>query len=304
MKIVFLMLLLFLSYVGGRLFGKLCSNFVAGGSAAGYMVYFIFNGVVSCVFFYIISGFHISLNPLTVLYSAIFALIVMLSVVGLYAYKLTDVATVTILTSTCGLVATSALGIILFQETLTLQTALRVVIILVAVILSFLDKNQKKAKIKSADKTKKTFGTVGLFVVIMALILLSNSATTIITKYYAMDPGVTDENSFFFFTNVLLILFSALILLIAGFLQREQFQKALEILKPKNALFMAGNVICSNVGSLMGILLIALIDVSVYSPVTSALTILAGVAGSLLLRERLGLLSYLAAALACVAMVI
>ena len=67
---------------------------------------------------------------------------------------------------------------------------------------------------------------------------------------------------------------------------------------------MAGNVICSNVGSLMGILLIALIDVSVYSPVTSALTILAGVAGSLLLRERLGLLSYLAAALACVAMVI
>ena len=74
------------------------------------------------------------------------------------------------------------------------------------------------------------------------------------------------------------------------------------MLNPKRALVFVGNTVCNNVGSLVGILLIAIIDVSVYSPLVSALGIISGVAASLIFRQRLGALSYLAAVFACGAM--
>jgi drug/metabolite transporter (DMT)-like permease len=45
-------------------------------------------------------------------------------------------------------------------------------------------------------------------------------------------------------------------------------------------------------------------QVSVYTPVTSALGIVSGVIGSLIFRERLGVFSYLAAAAAIIAVII
>ena len=302
MNIVFFMTLIFLSYVGSKLFGKRCSDLVVGGSVASYSLYFVVNGVVACAFFFVVGGFTLSINLPTAIYSIIFSIIVMISVVGLVAYKYADVATITIVTSTCGLVATSVLGALIFKESFELITLIRILIMLVAVILAFLDKNRGAAELVGEERQKKK--TSWLIVPIIIVVLLSNSATTIITKFYALDATVVDENSFFFFTNVFLVAFSSIAFAVDSLRNKNHFKSAVVLVKSKSIVWLVGNVICSNVGSLVGLLLIALIDVSVYSPVTSALGILSGVVASLIFRERLGALSYIAAVLSCVAVFI
>jgi drug/metabolite transporter (DMT)-like permease len=301
MKIFIFAALLFLSYVGGKVFAKFCSNLVVGGSVASYTLYCIFNGCVACVFFFIMGGFRLSVNLPTLIYSVIFAWIVIFSTVGLVAYKLADVATVTILTGTCGLIATSALGAILFRETVETVTVIRILIMLVAMVCNVLDQRKPTAVRTEAPRPKRK---LPLLICVILAVTLSNAAVTVITKFYALDPHVTDENSFFFFTNVFLILFSSVAFLWDSIRHREHFHDAVKLLRPKKAVALVGNTVCSNVSSLVGILLIALIDVSVYSPLTSALGIISGVAASLLFREKLGVLSYLAALIACVAVFI
>jgi drug/metabolite transporter (DMT)-like permease len=45
-------------------------------------------------------------------------------------------------------------------------------------------------------------------------------------------------------------------------------------------------------------------DLSVYTPVSSAIGVIVAVIASVIFRERLGIFSYLAAAVACVAVII
>jgi hypothetical protein len=45
-------------------------------------------------------------------------------------------------------------------------------------------------------------------------------------------------------------------------------------------------------------------DISIYSSISAALGVLVGVVSSLIFREKLGIFSYLAAAVACVAVII
>ena len=138
----------------------------------------------------------------------------------------------------------------------------------------------------------------------MLITLLSNAASTIITKFYALDIRVVDENSFFFFTNVFLIILAAIALAVDGIINREHFKAAMTMLKPKKLITLSGNTVCSNVVSLIGVPLLALIDISVYTPIMSALGIISGVVASLLFREKLGVFSYIAALIACITVVL
>ena len=298
MNIIIFVALIFVSSIGSKIFGKLCSNLVIGGSVASYALYFMFNGTVACIFFFVSGGFKLSLNLPTAIYSVIFAIIVVLSIVGLLAYKLADVSSITIITSTSALVATSMLGAFIFKENVDLTTVVRILIMLVAVTLTFLDK--RKASHAQTDKSSPKHRMLLLTLVIFVT-TLSNAASTIITKFYALDPNVTDENSFFFFTNVFLFAFASIAFAADSIKNHTHFKDAIKLLNPKRSVTLVGNTVCSNVSSLVGILLIALIDVSLYSPLNSAIGIISGVTVSLLFCEKLGLLSYLAAIIACIA---
>ena len=74
--------------------------------------------------------------------------------------------------------------------------------------------------------------------------------------------------------------------------------------KAVNLASIVGNTVCSNIGSLAGLLLISQMSVSVYTPISSALGILSGFIASLCFREKVGILSYLAALGAFVAIII
>ena len=76
------------------------------------------------------------------------------------------------------------------------------------------------------------------------------------------------------------------------------------LLRPRRLISLAGNTVCSNISSLVGIWIVAQMDISVYTPIGSALGIVVGVVASLIFREKLGIFSYLAAAVACAALII
>ena len=67
---------------------------------------------------------------------------------------------------------------------------------------------------------------------------------------------------------------------------------------------IVGSTFAANIASLVSAWIIAQMDISVYTPVMSSIGIIAGFIGSLIYREKLGVLSYIAIAAAIVAVII
>lgn len=301
MNATLLVLFLFLSGLGSRLFSKLCSNLIVGSTYASYALFYTLNSLVACGFFWITSGFNLTLNLPTLLYSLLYALVVFAALFfSLLSYRLFAVASVSVLSSALAPVTTSLVGALLFREHPGARTLLRIGMMLIAVFLVFADTARHREKQPGEAPSKKRWGVL-LFV--LSGMILSNCASTIVTKYYALSPRVAEETSFFFFTNAILIVAALSLLLIEALRHPSELRAAAGLLKPKSLISLVGNAVCSNVGSLVSIWLLAQMDVSVFTPISSALGILTGVLVSLLLREKPGIFSYLAAAVACLAVI-
>ena len=299
--IVLWLSLIALSTLGGKAFTKLCSNAVTGGSRVRYLFYLTVNASVACVFFWISGGFRVQVNSLTLLYSFLYALVVFLSLVSsLLIYRYATVAGVNIITSLLGLVVSVGVGLAVFSESLDFSKILRILVMMLAALFVFLDaKGERTVQTESRGKRKHLAFLAVLAVT--AVVLVSNA---VIVKSFTLSTRVTDENSFFFLTNAVMIALLLPLLFFSALRDRESFRRAAILLHPRNLIVLSGNTVCSNIGSLAGIRLMAEIELSVYTPIVSAIGVLSGVVGSLLFRERLGGFSYLAAAVALLAVVI
>lgn len=294
-----LTIIMFASYIGGRTFTKISSNLVVGRSLAGLMLYNLINGIVACGFFFVSGGFSVSINLPTAIYAMLYAVLAGLSAISLIGYKIINVSKFVLITTSSSIFATSITGAIVFKEELSLRTVLRIVIMMAAVCISFLDKDKGQEENKPLTAKK----TITLILVVLVSLFIS-VCVTILTKFYTLDSRVLDENSWFFFTNVFLIAFSAVILSVYYLKDRAGVKDSLAILKPKKICLLMGNTVCSNVTSLVGVYLLAVTSVSVYTPLTSALALIAGLVVSLLFREKLGFFSYVAVAVAAVSVVL
>lgn len=302
-SIVLLFVISSLAALGGKLLSKLCSDNVVGGSTSAYTLFLTVNGLVACFFFWLFGGFRIALNRATLIYSIVYAIVItFILIFGLLIYKLATIAGVNIISAGFSLLGSMLIGYLLFDETIDLRTALRVLVMLIASILVFFDLREhdpsKDERIKPSRK--KRLLTVGVF----AGSILSGYANVIVTKAFSRSPNVTDENSFFFMTNAWIVLGALVVIAVTLAQNRKALIPSLSLLKPKKLFSLAGNTFCSNVGSLIYLRLITLMDVSLYTPISSAVGMVLAVVSSWLFRERLGILSYLATALACVAFIL
>ena len=93
---------LFAALLCGQIFSKLCSNTLSGGDKSGYTVFLTVNGIIACAFFFVSSGFRLTLTPLTVLYSVVYAVIVFLCLVfAMKAYSVATLSCVYVVKSAC-----------------------------------------------------------------------------------------------------------------------------------------------------------------------------------------------------------
>lgn len=298
-----LLLVYALANLGNISCTKINSGLLSGASRAKYSLYLSIVGVIACIFFWIFGGFNIGVNLPTLAFALAYALIAAASIIlRMIAFTLSSVSGVNIIMSGCNLICSLGIGVIAFSEDITPIKLIRVALMLVSIIFTFLETKRGEKSDKGKTSGKRGSG-IKLFVV-LALIILVCCADTVTLKLFTLNTQVLDDNSFFFWTNVILVVGCLLIVLFEIIKKKGATKDILVIFKPKNLATTAGVTISSNAGSLTSLALIALMDVSVYTPVTAALGVVTGVVASLIFREKLGVLSYIAALLALVAVII
>lgn len=299
--------LLLLTYALSNLTNTSCtkinSGMLDGASRAKYSLYLSIVGVIACFFFWISGGFSIGVNLPTLIFAFLYTVIVVSSIIlQMTAFRLASVSGVNIIMSGCNLICSLAVGALIFSEEITPLKLIRVALMLASISLTFLETKRRDASKRDTEGARGRHG-IKLFVV-LALIILVCCADTVILKTFTLDTRVLGDNSFFFWTNLLLVVGCLLIVLFDVVRKKGESREILVLFKPKNLATTAGVTLASNVGSLTSLALIALMDVSVYTPVTAALGVVSGVVASLIFREKLGVLSYISALLALVAVII
>ena len=284
-----------------KLLGKLTSASVDGSDTEQYIFFFIVNCIIASLFFWTTGGFRLEVNFPTFLYSVGFACIVFINLMSaLMVYRYATVAAVNIVTCGVGTALSPLLGWLFFRDQIDAVTFIRVGVILVAAAFLYLD--MRKQEPGQTHKQKK--GNLLPLLFYLATTVLGLQATSIINKFYMQSPSVTDESSFCLLTNIILLSGTLVVLLIRTILKPKQVKEAFRALTAKKILIWSGTVVTSNVVTITGIWLLAMMALSVYTPVYSALGILISAAASLLLKEKLSVYSYLAAAAACVAVIL
>ena len=150
-------------------------------------------------------------------------------------------------------------------------------------LLIFIQK-KKKASPDSAELAR-TVTSVGLLLCV--LIVSIGVVSTITSKYIAIDPEVTNSDSLFFFTNAMIAFFSLSFIFIENRAHIGKCAAAFRSLSGKQYLTVIAKTVAGSVSSLLGILILATGDVSLYSPLSNALGLLAAEAVAVFtLRER------------------
>ena len=250
-------------------------------------IYALTTGIMSMLFFWITSGFSIVLNGKTVFYSVVLTVTSILSYfTQLLVYKYMGVAEVSVITTGGKLLFSSVAGIILFSEKVGLVSVLRIALMLLSVLLLFLQ-NCKISKGKEKHKSVRAQSLFSFGLLLCLLIICIGVVSTVVSKYIAIDTNVTSSNSLFFFTNFLISCFSVASLLFGSRCHHKKFISIIRSVSFKQYLTIITKTVAGSFSSVLGILILAEGDVSLYVPLSNALGLLATQAVAVvILRER------------------
>ena len=302
-----LVLYLALYFSSNVLYGiltKKCSDVVSRGKTIFQALCVIQNSVTAMIFFLCLTGFNIIVTPQNVLYGLAFSVTCTGNLL-LFLYTLSrfDIADVTVFKSGGCMILTYVLGLIIFSEKITLTNAIQLTVIAAALGLVYYE--QKSISMRRSDKNS-AFAI--LMLVFLAVILAMQN---LVNKLYMENsPDVTSSfldknlNSFFFFTNAFQFLFGIIGFLFLYFRTKPTRSDLAPYFKPINLCVNSVNTIMSNLVGLFSTLIIALMDMSVFSPISSAIGILAAGVSSLLVKEKPSKFSIIAMALSIVAVLL
>lgn len=264
---------------------KMCSNVLTSGGVSGNAIYIFLVSLISCITYSAFTGFTFEFDTATILLSiALAAASVASLLISLVIYRLASVSGVNVIMTSLSLVSSAAIGFTLFSESVDFTKILRIIIMITAGIFVYFD-NVSKEK----TDLKKSGNKRILFVITILCLLIINCYTTIQSKLLATGNLVADTNTFFFMTNVYMLLGSLAVILYVVFKNPDEIKKNLVLLKPKNILTMTGNTFGSNISVVLNVLILARMDLSVFTMISSALGILCAAIVSLLFKEKLGI---------------
>ncbi len=247
-----------------------------------YFVYVVITGVIAMGTFCFMSGFSFSFNMRTVIYSVIFAAAIILGhVLTLFRLRVMEIMQITLISGPLSLIMTMAVGRWLFSESITWISGLRVLLSIVAALLSV----QGRDNAGTQDKRRFLLG-----VCLCVVLAIQGVFATVLQKAFAVDPGVTDTNSMFFLTNAWMVAISVLILLV---LDKGHISHVLQNFKGLSLLqygVIILNTVSDNISTVLNVQLLASVPMSIHTPVSGAVGKLstAAVAG-LIVKERVPL---------------
>ena len=243
------------------------------------LVYSFITGTVASLFFLVTSKFSISLNFVTVIYSAIFSAVVIAAhFSSLILFRFMDVSSATVLSGTFTLILTFVVSTFLLRESSDITGILRCLIMIVAsLLLHFPVRNGGVIRLHLESK-----GVIAVFVSASISVFAS-----VISKSYAADSRVTDSDSFFFLTNIFIVVFSLAAILIT---KKGEFKTVFDELRRfsrSGYFFITVSTVSSNVCSLLQILIFAAGDgILLYTPISGAISLIASGIVAVAVKEK------------------
>jgi drug/metabolite transporter (DMT)-like permease len=154
---------------------------------------------------------------------------------------------------------------------------------------------------KGEKEIAKSYVNLKKYIPLLLISVALGAFQTLLLKSFVISESVTNEHSFYFLTNVIMLSWGVIMLLAGTLKDRKNLREGLSFFKPKRIFSTASNVVCANVGTLLQVPILTMINVSVFSPLSSALGIVLSVVISLIFKEKLGIFSYIGAAVAVLA---
>ena len=226
-----------------------------------FIAYNFINAALASVYFFITNNFRFEINLITFIYSFVFALIVVLSlIIGIVALSKMSVSMSGIISTAGSIILSAVFGAVFLKERLSFGRIMAAVLMLAAVTLPgirFMKWGKKGA-------------------LIISLISFVNAGAAVICqKMYTVTPGVLSAESFFLMTN-LVIVFMCLVALVIFKTKNPEIKNIYCPFKKTELLNIGLRTVLSNISSVVTILLMQRMDVSVYTVITSSLGVITG----------------------------
>ena len=264
-------------YYLGCFFCSLCGIFSnqkyarSGKKINNVHIYSLVSGVFATFFFYASSGFNININLRTLIYSVIFALLIFGNYfLVLIVLRYMGIAEKTFICSGLNLMLAIPMGVFIFGEHFGLKSAAQLTLVFLTLLSIFLPQVKKKTSSKSVTK---------IGVIICVGITILGAGCSLVTKSFAGDLNagtVTDQNSFFFLTNVFIVIFGICTVMISQKGSIKSVMKEFKSVSLFNYFMIVLNVVSSNMHSILQMLIFKEGDLILYTPLNSALGLLAG----------------------------
>ncbi len=217
--------------------------------------------VIASLFFLALTGFHPQFNITTLWYALAFAFICLVSqYTGIAIYRYADIVGSGIVRSGASLLLNCLAGVVLFGESFSGFTAIRVMCLLGASALVLWQ--QKHAEIKKCT---------GIGWLISGVMVVNGIASNALSKSYATNPDVVDDNSYFLLVNLICL---AVSLSVALIIQRGKIScciSELHTIRPKQFSYIVINTVSSNVTSLLIFAILSRGDIVLLTPLNSAI---------------------------------
>jgi len=294
----------FLSKIFSDIMRKKNSSAFSVNGLTGSLFYILETSLFALFYFWTLNRFHLAFNATVIFYGFIYGIIIIASLIpSIFVYNYASFAFISFVSGSMTLMLSLLSGLILFGETISAEKILRVTIMLFATVVVFLGRNEKEAEGTKENMRQKSKNLSVVLLLLTSSALLAAAGTAVL-KYYSADNNVTDQNSFFFITNV----FSALLVLpILPFtMKHDQISVSdlWQMVKSRKTVYSAITTLNSNINSIVQLLLLRIMDVSVYTPVSSALTFAAVAAATPMIGEKLNKYTVIATVLAILSVIL
>lgn len=253
-------------------------------------IYLLVNITVATLYFYFLSGGNVPLNLSTLIFSVVYALIGLFSViVGLVSYNYAAVAYITVISGALGTIIPFLYELlftdVIFSTSKIISVFFRIMAISVILLLN------KKEKVTKMG-------------VLLCIVLgLISGAAGVTTRMYATFPGVESDGSFFFWTNVFTLPMIFISCFKKGTVKKlaEDFRK----IKKLNYVYALGSMFINNAITFVSIDIIRNISGTVYGIISGSLQlIMATVISLFVYRERLSVKTLISVGLSIIAVVL
>ena len=283
---------------------KNCSSVLSSKGSAGKAVYLLITGVFSGFLYFAYSGFSLEVNRTCILYAFLYGICSTVAGITITIYKYADVATVSVTKSSLNLILTSTVGFVIFSEPVTLDRIAKLILTLAVVFLVFIS---SKADLKcssneiSASQKRRNFLMFSLLIGIQLPVFVFGAYQS---KMVAKFNAVPDLNSYYCLTNLFMVLFALIWILILAAKDKGSIRECISVVKSKSIFVILALLVFGTFSAILGVVILKYIDISLYSPISSALTFVGSAIVSIIFREKLGKLIWIAIALSIITVII